>query len=61
MKNMKVHENRRQLFSSSASKDSANPFIRQRPLAARAAASTSNAPALPWANGSPSSSQAFPK
>ncbi|KAG5018687.1 hypothetical protein JHK82_014628 [Glycine max] len=59
--NMKVHENRRQLFSSSASKDSANPFIRQRPLAARAAASTSNAPALPWANGSPSSSQAFPK
>ncbi|KAG5048472.1 hypothetical protein JHK85_009575 [Glycine max] len=59
--NMKVHENRRQLFSSSASKDSANPFIRQRPLAARAAASTSSAPALPWANGSPSSSQAFPK
>ncbi|KAL9313340.1 hypothetical protein ACSQ67_018792 [Phaseolus vulgaris] len=58
--NMKVHENRRQLFSSSASKDSANPFIRQRPLAARAAASTSNAPA-PWANESPSSSQAFPK
>ena len=49
------------LFSSSASKDSANPFIRQRPLAARAAASTSSAPALPWANGSPSSSQAFPK
>ncbi|KHN10291.1 Syntaxin-32 [Glycine soja] len=59
--NMKVHENRRQLFSSSASKDSANPFIRHRPLAARAAASTSSAPALPWANGSPSSSQAFPK
>ncbi|ESW09081.1 hypothetical protein PHAVU_009G098600 [Phaseolus vulgaris] len=58
--NMKVHENRRQLFSSSASKDSANPFIRQRPLAARAAASTSNSPA-PWANESPSSSQVFPK
>ncbi|TKY74669.1 Syntaxin-32 protein [Spatholobus suberectus] len=59
--NMKVHENRRQLFSSSASKDSANPFIRQRPLVARAAAGTSNAPAPPWANGSPSSSQVFPK
>ncbi|XP_027355349.1 syntaxin-32-like isoform X2 [Abrus precatorius] len=59
--NMKVHENRRQLFSSSASKDSANPFIRQRPLATRAAASTSNAPAPPWASGSPSSSQLFPK
>ncbi|QCE16183.1 syntaxin 5 [Vigna unguiculata] len=59
--NMKVHENRRQLFSSSGSKDSANPFIRQRPLAAKAAASSSNAPAPPWANDSPSSSQVFPK
>ncbi|BAT78225.1 hypothetical protein VIGAN_02087600 [Vigna angularis var. angularis] len=59
--NMKMHENRRQLFSSSASKDSANPFIRQRPLAAKAAASSSNAPAVPWANESPSSSQVFPK
>ncbi|RDX99773.1 Syntaxin-32 [Mucuna pruriens] len=58
--NMKVHENRRQMFSSS-SKDSANPFIRQRPLAARASASTFDAPAPPWANASPSSSQVFPK
>ncbi|KAF9613131.1 hypothetical protein IFM89_005702 [Coptis chinensis] len=33
--NLKVHENRRQLFSSSGSKDSASPFVRQRPLAAR--------------------------
>jgi len=57
--NLKVHENRRQLFSSTASKDSTNPFVRQRPLAARSAASTSNAPPLPWANGSPSSSQSF--
>ncbi|XP_022749555.1 syntaxin-32-like isoform X2 [Durio zibethinus] len=48
--NLKVHENRRQLFSSSASKDSPNPFVRQRPLAVRAAAGASNN--LPqWANG----------
>ncbi|KAI4316258.1 hypothetical protein L6164_024255 [Bauhinia variegata] len=59
--NLKVHENRRQLFSATASKDSANPFVRQRPLASRAAASTSNAPAPPWASGSASSSQLFPK
>ncbi|CAH8261698.1 unnamed protein product [Arabidopsis lyrata] len=52
--NMKIHENRRQLFSSNASKESTNPFVRQRPLAAKAAASES-AP-LPWANGSSSSS-----
>ncbi|CAL0305697.1 unnamed protein product [Lupinus luteus] len=61
--NLKVHENRRQLFSSSASKESANPFVRQRPLATRTSASSSNAQAPPWANasGSPSSSQLFPK
>ncbi|XP_057434546.1 syntaxin-32-like [Lotus japonicus] len=61
--NLKVHENRRQLFSSSASKESANPFVRQRPLATRTAASESNAPAPPWASGlgSSSSSQLFPK
>ncbi|TXG62076.1 hypothetical protein EZV62_013439 [Acer yangbiense] len=58
--NLKVHENRRQLFSSTASKDSANPFVRQRPLATRAAASSSTSPP-PWANGSPSSSQSFPR
>ncbi|XVE54322.1 hypothetical protein DITRI_Ditri03aG0071200 [Diplodiscus trichospermus] len=58
--NMKVHENRRQLFSSTASKDSPNPFIRQRPLATRLAASSSTSP-TPWANGSKSSSQSVPK
>ncbi|CAA7019458.1 unnamed protein product [Microthlaspi erraticum] len=52
--NMKVHENRRQLFSSNASKESTNPFVRQRPLASRPAASQP-AP-LPWANGASSSS-----
>lgn len=57
MKNLKVHENRRQLFSSAASKEAANPFVRQRPLAAKSAA---NSPAPPWASGS-SSSQLFPK
>ncbi|XP_057959912.1 syntaxin-32-like [Malania oleifera] len=56
--NLKVHENRRQLFSSTASKDSPNPFARQRPLSTRAAASSSTAPP-PWANGS--SSQLFPR
>ncbi|KAF7830222.1 syntaxin-32 [Senna tora] len=59
--NLKVHENRRQLFSSTVSKDTANPFVRQRPLAARSASGASNAPAPPWASGSPSSSQLFPK
>jgi syntaxin 5 len=49
--NLKVHENRRQLFSANASKDNANPFIRQRPLATKSAASASNAPAPPWASG----------
>ncbi|XP_022755276.1 syntaxin-32-like [Durio zibethinus] len=58
--NLKVHENRRQLFSSSASKDSPNPFVRQRPLAAKSAAGASNN--VPqWANGSTSSSQLFPR
>ncbi|KAL8504142.1 hypothetical protein ACS0TY_022758 [Phlomoides rotata] len=59
--NLKVHENRRQLFSSSASKNPANPFIRQCPLAAKSAASTSAAPPLPWANEAESSSQPFSK
>ncbi|KAI3454055.1 hypothetical protein Pfo_010718 [Paulownia fortunei] len=59
--NLKVHENRRQLFSSSVSKNPTNPFIRQRPLAAKSAASTLAAPPLPWANGGESSSQMFPK
>ncbi|XP_065850471.1 syntaxin-32 [Euphorbia lathyris] len=55
--NLKVHENRRQLFSSTASKDGTNPFVRQRPLASRSAANASPAPPPPWANGSTSSSQ----
>ncbi|KAB5514249.1 hypothetical protein DKX38_028155 [Salix brachista] len=55
--NLKVHENRRQLFSSTASKDTSNPFVRQRPLASRTAANASQAPPPPWANGSVSSSQ----
>ncbi|KAH1067809.1 hypothetical protein J1N35_032796 [Gossypium stocksii] len=58
--NLKVHENRRQLFSSNASKDSPNPFVRQRPLAIKSAAGASNN--LPqWANGNKSSSQLFPR
>ncbi|KAF8018893.1 hypothetical protein BT93_H3706 [Corymbia citriodora subsp. variegata] len=52
--NLKVHENRRQLFSSTASKETTNPFVRQRPLAARTAANASAAPPPPWANGSSS-------
>ncbi|KAK8543260.1 hypothetical protein V6N13_136211 [Hibiscus sabdariffa] len=59
--NLKVHENRRQLFSSTASKDSPNPFVRQRPLASAksAAGALNNLPQ--WANGSASSSQLFPR
>ncbi|KAL3532413.1 hypothetical protein ACH5RR_005934 [Cinchona calisaya] len=58
--NLKVHENRRQLFSSSGSKDSSNPFIRQRPLATRTAASASISPP-PWASEPGTSSQLFPR
>lgn len=57
--NLKVHENRRQLFSSSTSKDTTNPFVRQRPLVSRTT-SDSAAPPAPWANDSASSSQLFP-
>ncbi|KAJ9183390.1 hypothetical protein P3X46_007252 [Hevea brasiliensis] len=57
--NLKVHENRRQLFSSTASKDSTNPFVRQRPLASRSTANASPSPP-PWVSGSTSSSQLFP-
>ncbi|ONK61528.1 uncharacterized protein A4U43_C08F30890, partial [Asparagus officinalis] len=59
--NLKVHENRRQLFSSSASKDATNPFVRQRPLVSRGSTDTTVPPA-PWANdsASSSSSQLFP-
>lgn len=58
--NLKVHENRRQLYTSGPAKDSSNPFVRQRPLAARSSAGTSSSPP-PWANGPTSSSQLFPK
>ncbi|ERM97603.1 hypothetical protein AMTRI_Chr04g184130 [Amborella trichopoda] len=54
--NLKVHENRRQLFSSTTAKDSGNPFVRQRPLAGRPSPSSSAAPLPPWANGSTSPS-----
>ncbi|KAF8389013.1 hypothetical protein HHK36_025698 [Tetracentron sinense] len=57
--NLKVHDNRRQLFSSNTSKDSTNPFVRQRPLAAKSAASASTTPPPPWADGSTSSSHLF--
>ncbi|CAN1331322.1 SYP32 [Linum perenne] len=50
--NLKVHENRRQLFSATSSKDAVNPFVRQRPLASRSTGSASSAPPAPWANGS---------
>ncbi|CAN1331318.1 SYP32 [Linum perenne] len=55
--NLKVHENRRQLFSATSSKDAVNPFVRQRPLASRSTGSASSAPPAPWANGSATSSQ----
>lgn len=58
--NLKVHENRRQLFSATNSKDATNPFVRQRPLASRSAASSSASPP-PWANDSASQSQLFPR
>ncbi|KAK9071949.1 hypothetical protein SSX86_008380 [Deinandra increscens subsp. villosa] len=56
--NLKVHENRRQLFSATTSKETANPFVRQRPLANKSTASSSNSPP-PWANDSSSSSALF--
>ncbi|CAM8894551.1 unnamed protein product [Rhodiola kirilowii] len=61
--NLKVHEGRRQMFSSTTSKEPSNPFIRQRPLAGRSNSSASASPSPPpWANGeSSSSSRGFPK
>ncbi|CAM8922497.1 unnamed protein product [Rhodiola kirilowii] len=58
--NLKVHEGRRQIFSSSASKESSNPFVRQRPLAGKSNSSVSTTPP-PWANGESSSSEVFPR
>lgn len=57
--NLKVHENRRQLFSNTT-KESTNPFVRQRPLASRTSSNSAISPP-PWANGSTSSSQLFPR
>ncbi|KMZ56202.1 putative Syntaxin [Zostera marina] len=51
---MKVHENRKTLFSK---KDNTNSFIRQRPVANRPMPSESTP--LPWANESVTSSQLF--
>ncbi|KAJ4955561.1 hypothetical protein NE237_012344 [Protea cynaroides] len=59
--NLKVHENRRQLFSSTASRESTNPFVRQRPLASKPGASASTTTPPPWGNGSTSSSPLFPR
>lgn len=50
--NLKVHENRRQLFSANAPKDR-NPFVRQRSLAFNNTRASSSS-AHPWANGSTS-------
>ncbi|KAK6129723.1 hypothetical protein DH2020_036524 [Rehmannia glutinosa] len=59
--NLKVHDNRRQLFSSSVSKNPSNPFVRQRPLATKSAAGSSAAPPLPWTNERESPSQMHSK
>ncbi|KAK9073794.1 hypothetical protein SSX86_006388 [Deinandra increscens subsp. villosa] len=56
--NLKVHENRRQIFSATTSKETANPFVRQRPLANKSTPSSSNSPP-PWASDSSSSSPLF--
>ncbi|KAL0856934.1 hypothetical protein Bca101_062088 [Brassica carinata] len=52
--NMKIQEDRMKKFSKISSKESANPFVRQRPLASKP--SPSQPAPLPWANGSSSSS-----
>nr|VDD51491.1 unnamed protein product [Brassica oleracea] len=52
--NMKIQEDRMKIFSKISSKESANPFVRQRPLASKP--SPSQPAPLPWANGSSSSS-----
>nr|XP_043624800.1 syntaxin-32-like [Erigeron canadensis] len=58
--NLKVHENRRQLFSASNSTEPTNPFARQRPLANRSTANTSTSPP-PWVNNTSTSSPLFPR
>ncbi|WOK97032.1 syntaxin-32-like [Canna indica] len=58
--NLKIHENRRQLFSSSASRDAKNPFVQQRPWASLGS-NESSAPPAPWASSSTTSSPLFPR
>ncbi|CAI9285893.1 unnamed protein product [Lactuca saligna] len=58
--NLKVHENRRQLFSASATKEPVNPFARQRPLANKSTTNSSNTPP-PWVTNSSTSSPLFPR
>ncbi|KAJ0531643.1 putative target SNARE coiled-coil domain, syntaxin/epimorphin [Helianthus annuus] len=58
--NLKVHENRRQLFSANTSKDSANPFARQRPIANKSTSNALTSPP-PWVNNSSNSSPLFPR
>ncbi|KAF8117681.1 hypothetical protein N665_0008s0037 [Sinapis alba] len=52
--NMKIQEDRMKKFSKISSKESANPFVHQRPLASKP--SPSQPAPLPWANGASSSS-----
>jgi syntaxin 5 len=61
VQNLKVHENRRQIFSATASKDQTTPFARQHPLAAASSTSTNplSGSHAPWANGATSNSQLF--
>lgn len=59
--NLKVHDNRRQLFTGTANKQT-NPYARQGPLATTAAnstPSTSNAALPPWGNGTARNNELF--
>ncbi|XP_076904080.1 syntaxin-32-like isoform X1 [Bidens hawaiensis] len=58
--NLKVHENRRQLFSANTSKEPANPFARQRPLIKDSKTSASISPP-PWVNNTSNSAPLFPR
>lgn len=59
--NMKVHEDRRKLFSATAGKEPANPFIRQRPIVSKGNSSDAAAPPAPWATDSSASAPLFPR
>ncbi|KAI3814568.1 hypothetical protein L1987_14208 [Smallanthus sonchifolius] len=58
--NLKVHENRRQLFSASTSKEPANPFARQRPLIKNSTSNASTSPP-PWVSNTSNSAPLFPR